>query len=130
MVDIVVFGNPSHQHTPYDISSKDYGIVRSGNIIYCGWEIFSEYANNGSITTKELVFMMIENLIGDTIETNLGAQGITTFRKQEKENRYIIHTLYASPVKRGKGIEIIEDILPVYNTNVKVRIPHKPKKYI
>jgi hypothetical protein len=119
----------SHQHTPYDISSKDYGIVRHGNIIYCGWEIFSEYGTAGSITTKELVFMMIENLIGDikTIGTNLGAQGIITLRKQERENRYIVHTLYASPVKRGQGIEIIEDLLPVYNTSVKVRIPDKPK---
>ena len=120
----------SHQHTPYDINEKDYGIARYGNIIYCGWEIFSEYANNGSITTKELVFMMIEDLIGDikTVVTNLGAQGIITVRKQEKDNRYIVHTLYASPVKRGKGIEVIEDILPIYDTDVKVRIPCKPKK--
>jgi hypothetical protein len=119
----------SHQHTPYNIDSSDYGIVRHDNIIYCGWEIFSEYADHGSITTKELVFMMIENLIGDTktIETNLGAQGIITLRKQESENRYILHKLYASPVKRGQGIEIIEDILPVYNTSVKVRIKSKPE---
>jgi len=120
----------SHQHTPYDSGSRDYGIVRSGNIIYCGWEIFSEYASNGSITTKELVLMMLENLIGDikTLEINLGAQGIATLRKQEKESRYILHALYASPVKRGKGIEVIEDILPVYDTSVKIRVLRKPKK--
>ena len=120
----------SHQHTPYNIDSKDYGVIRYGNIIYCGWEIFSEYATNGSITTKELVLMMIENLLGDakTVSTNLGAQGIITLRKQENESRYIVHALYVSPVKRGNSIEIIEDILPIYNTSIEVRIPAKPKK--
>lgn len=122
----------SHQHTPYDISKKEYGIVRYGGIIYCGWEIFSEYAAHGSITTKELVFMMMEELIGNkkTLSTNLGAQGIVTVRKQDNEHRYIVHTLYASPVKRGNGIEIIEDLLPVYDTSIKIRVPIPKRVYL
>ncbi|MCL2095801.1 MAG: beta-galactosidase trimerization domain-containing protein [Oscillospiraceae bacterium] len=124
----------SHQHTPYNSDSRDYGVVRHGNIIYCGWEIFSEYANYGSITTKELVFAMLEDLIGGikTVKTNLGAQGIITLRKQKQEsendNRYIVHSLYASPVKRGKGIEIIEDLPYIYDTKIEVRTEKAPKK--
>ena len=31
------------------------------------------------------------------------------------------HLLYASPVKRGNGIEVIEDILPVYGIECQIR---------
>jgi len=120
----------SHQHAPYDKTTAKPGIVRNGNAIYCGWEIFTEYADFGSITTKELILMMIENLIGDkkTVKTNLGAQGTVTLRKQEREGRYIFHALYAAPVKRGKNIEIIEDLLPVLDTEVEIAMEKMPKK--
>ena len=51
-----------------------------------------------------------------------------TLMKQEAENRLINHVLYASPVKRGGGIEIIEDILPVYDVHVTLRLDKAPKK--
>ena len=44
-----------------------------------------------------------------------------------QEGRYINHLLYASPVRRGKDIEVIEDILPVLDTNVELKIPEKIK---
>ena len=40
---------------------------------------------------------------------------------QKGENRLVHHLLYASPVKRGKGIEVIEDILPVYGIECRIR---------
>lgn len=33
--------------------------------------------------------------------------------------------LYASPVKRGNGIEVIEDIVPVYDTEITVKTDRK-----
>ena len=56
-----------------------------------------------------------------TLETNLPAQGVTTLTYQEADNRYVIHFLYASAVKRGINVEVIEDILPIYNTTVTLR---------
>ena len=35
------------------------------------------------------------------------------------------HLLYASPVKRGNGIEVIEDILPLYNIPIKMKMKEK-----
>ena len=47
--------------------------------------------------------------------------------EQKDQNRYINHLLYAVPVKRGEGVEIIEDIAPVYDTNVTLNLPKNIK---
>ena len=46
----------------------------------------------------------------------------------EKDDRYIVHLLYASPVLRGKSTQIIEDIIPVYDTEVSVNVGKKVEK--
>ena len=70
--------------------------------------------------------MLLKN--NKTLNTSLPAQGIVTLMQQKKENRYVNHLLYASPVKRGQGIEIIEDILPIYDIKVDIEVPEKVKK--
>ena len=47
---------------------------------------------------------------------------------QCEQHRLVNHLLYASPVKRGGGIEIIEDVLPVYNVHVTLRTDRTPKR--
>ncbi|MNL54578.1 hypothetical protein D3C87_1779190 [compost metagenome] len=37
------------------------------------------------------------------------------------EKRLVNHLLYASPVRRGENIEVIEDIIPLYDVQVSVR---------
>ena len=100
------------------------------NGAYIANEIFAEYANKGSITTKKMFLGVIEALLADTktIVTDLPAQGVVTLMEQKEEHRYVNHVLYASPVKRGGGIEIIEDILPVYDVHVTLRLDKAPKK--
>nr|MBQ4317813.1 beta-galactosidase [Clostridia bacterium] len=38
------------------------------------------------------------------------------------------HVMYVSPVKRGNGIEIIEDSVPLYNVKVSVKTLKAPKR--
>ena len=45
---------------------------------------------------------------------------------QEGENRLVNHLLYASPVRRGNGIEVIEDIVPLYDVHVTIRMEREP----
>jgi hypothetical protein len=72
----------------------------------------------------------MEELLADSksLATNLPAQGVATLMDQKKERRLVNHLLYASPVKRGNGIEIIEDILPVYDIECQVRPGKEIKK--
>ncbi|UKS29300.1 family 10 glycosylhydrolase [Paenibacillus sp. HWE-109] len=120
-----VFTFCSHQHTPSRHHHAGPGMVESASGIYFAWDVFDDYAKMGSLALKESVQYALDRLLMEhkTLQTNLPAQGIATLTKQISEKRYVQHLLYASPVKRGKDIEVIEDIVPLYQINVAIRIP-------
>lgn len=118
----------SHQHTPDSGRYGGAGMTEGKDGIYIAWNIFSDYGTNGCISSKQIVIFALERLLGGakTIITDLPAQGVVTL--SEQIDRYVCHLLYASPVKRGKGVEVIEDIMPVHDTLLKVRTGEKPKR--
>ena len=83
----------------------------------------------GSYHTKELALHMIKALLPNpTVETNLADRGIVTYTYQEEASRYVAHLLFAHTTKRGNGIEIIEDIIPLYGINLTAAVPTAPKR--
>lgn len=125
----------SHQHTPNDddAQTQPAGVLR-GNTAYLGWNIFTDYALNGSLHLKEILRHCIEALIGDTksLEVGLPDRGVATLAAQREERRYIAHLLFAHTTLRGtvklegaiaqKPIEVIEDIVPLTNVPVTLRV--------
>lgn len=111
----------SHQHTPNSGEYGGAGMTEGQDGIYIAWDIFNDYAVSGEIHLKQITFFALDRLLGErkTLKTNLPAQGVATL--MEQNSRQICHLLYASPVKRGNGVEIIEDILPVYDVSVSIR---------
>lgn len=116
----------SHQHTPNSGEPGGAGMTEGKDGIYIAWDIFGDYAETGILSDKQLVCYALDRLLADkkTLTTNLPAQGVVTLMRQQE--RLVCHVLYASPVKRGKGVEVIEDILPVYGVELSVRLPQKP----
>ena len=124
------FAFSSHQHTPNDKSVRTPAATVGRDGAYIGAELFSEYAEKGSLIAKLLVEHMIDELLGDrkTFCTDLPAQGVVTLMDQKEQSRLVNHLLYASPVRRGNGIEVIEDIIPLYDVHVSLRTDHKPSR--
>ncbi|MBD2867881.1 alpha-amylase family protein [Paenibacillus arenilitoris] len=124
-----VFRFCSHFHTP---SSGEYGgpgMVESESGIYLAWNVFEEYASKGSIVLKETVLHALRLLLPDpALRTNLPAQGVVTLQRQDAGSRYINHLLYAVPVRRGKNTEVIEDIVPIHEVEVELRLPERAKR--
>jgi hypothetical protein len=121
----------SHQHAPANPdAAREAAMTQSDAGIYIAWNVFEDYAENGSLILKELVVRALDLLLGEnkTLQTNLPAQGVATLTEQKKEKRKIAHLLYASPVKRGRDVEVIEDILPVYGTEVSVNTESEIKR--
>lgn len=120
----------SHNNTPYEKGKLSVGALVTENVGYIGWEIFSEYAEQGSVHLKYAVIDIIDRLLGDdkTATATLPAQGIFSLMKQPYCNgeRLITHIAYAVPKLRGKNTEIIEDITPLYGTEVTVRTDKCP----
>ncbi|AIQ67665.1 alpha-amylase family protein [Paenibacillus graminis] len=117
-----VFTFCSHQHTPSSYTNGGPGMVENSNGIYIAWNVFEDYASKGSLIVKETVLLALNRLLPDkSLQTNLPAQGIVTLQEQKVEKRLVNHLLYASPVRRGENIEVIEDIIPLYDVQVSVR---------
>ena len=120
----------SHQHTPGNGQDAGPGMVEGANGIYFAWNVFEDYAVKGSLALKLCVLQALGRLLPHrTLETDLPAQGIVTLTEQADHSRYVNHLLYASPVKRGDGVEVIEDILPLSDISVALRLP-KPIKNV
>ena len=118
----------SHQHTPNSCEYGGAGMTEGKDGIYIAWNIFADYAQSGELHLKQMAIFALDRLLdtAKTLKTNLPAQGIVTLMKQN--DRLICHLLYASPVKRGNGIEVIEDILPIYNVELAIKTDKKINK--
>lgn len=118
----------SHQHTPNSCEYGGAGMTEGKDGIYIAWNISADYAQSGELHLKQMAIFALDRLLdtAKTLKTNLPAQGIVTLMKQS--DRLICHLLYASPVKRGNGIEVIEDILPIYNVELAIKTDKKINK--
>ncbi len=119
-----IFSFCSHQHTPSSGQDAGPGMTEGEHGIYIGWEVFEEYAEKGSLALREIVHYALSRLLPDrTLTTTLPVQGIATLQRQDAQQRWVNHLLYASPVRRGDRIEVIEDIVPIAQVEVSIRVP-------
>ena len=117
----------SHQHTPNNSDCRRPAVVVNENTAYIAWEVFREYAEKGSFHLKELVLECIGRLLKEpTIKVNLPDRGVVSLAKQD--DKLIAHLLFAHTTVRGKGIEVIEDIIPLYNTSVSIKTDKAPRR--
>jgi len=124
-----VFKFCSHLYTPHDPNNATAGVTEGKDGIYVAWNIFRDFARHGAIWMKELVIALLDKLLGDnkSLQTSLPANGVITLQEQKAENRFVTHVLYVSPVLRG-SVQVIEDIVPVYNVKVSIKTDKKIKK--
>ena len=107
----------SHQHTPSDGVSAGPGMAQGADGIYFAWPAFAEYATKGSLVGSGKHRLRPEpacSVTRKTLTTDLPAQGVVTLTQPGGRVALACSTFSTpSPVKRGEGIEIIEDILPL-----------------
>lgn len=118
----------SHQHAPS--SGKVYGpaIVKGDNSIYFAHKILSQYQIYGSVWCKKLFINAVDMLLDNRLVEHDGPSTIiSTLNHQEKENRDVLHLLHYIPERRCQRIDVIEDIIPIYNLNVKLNLAKEPK---
>lgn len=119
----------SHLHTPYDPEKISTAITEGTDGIYIASDLFSQYAKDGSLTAKQLIVPLIDKLLKErTIITDLPSSGKVALYKKNK--KIVCHLWYANTIKRGDGIEIIEDIVTLSKVKVSIKTNIKPKKII
>jgi hypothetical protein len=131
----------SHQHTPDGVDSPYAAAVRKGPVLYLAHPVFSIYHAVGASAYREYIANAVRELLGSeqTVVTDLPSAGIVTLNEQPDKKRYVLHVAYGSPIARGASvslspegyvkdsavIEMIEDLIPVRNVNVSLRLSRK-----
>ncbi|WP_217592840.1 alpha-amylase family protein [Cohnella sp. GbtcB17] len=116
------FSFSSHLHTPNDRQSREPGMIEHDAGIYIAWNVFGAYAEHGNLVLRQMVDYALDRLLAaPTLETTLPAQGVTTLQEQPAHRRLVHHLLYAAPVRRGKNVEIVEDLVPIRDVACTVR---------
>jgi hypothetical protein len=119
--------------------------VRHGNILYFAHPVFRHYRAYGAVAYREFIVKAIRAFMGDTLtlSTNLPSTARITLTEQPEEKRHVLHLLYAPTVSRGgvmqlsggnlsggKSVEVIEDLPPLHDVEVKLRLPVKSAKLV
>jgi hypothetical protein len=129
----------SHQHTPNkpEPSGFDAGVIQ-GSITYLAHPVFSIYRAYGAVAVKGYVAAVLHRILSEpTVAlTNFPSTARVTLTRQEESKRWVLHLLYANTIARGgqmrlsggtvatnAAIEVIEELLPLRDVQVTLRLP-------
>lgn len=102
--------------------------VEKGSFVQFAFPIFSIYQKVGAVAMLEIAERLVERALGRPrlIETGLPRAGRATLRRQDGEDRQVVHLLCASPVLRGhlrgNPVQPIQDLVPVHDVAVSVAV--------
>ena len=114
----------SHRQTPSAGLETQPGIVRQRRCIYFSSPIFSQYDDNSPRWCKLLVLNSVELLLPEPLIKHDGPSSLlATVVEQPNHERWVTHLLYFVPERRSQDLDIIEDIVPLFNLNVLVKTP-------
>jgi hypothetical protein len=129
----------SHQHTPDDIRAHTEdapaAVIAGEHFVYFAHNIFTAYRQYGQPLYRDLVRDALRHLLPEpTVRAaGLPTAGRISLMRQDADNRWVLHLLYATPVKRGADtsvyasgqqmVEVIEDLVPLHGIDCRVRLP-------
>ena len=119
----------SHQNTPYNLQPATHpAIYRDGNTIVIAHPLDKMYLKYGAQIHRELFKNTLDALLTTPmVRANLPSSGRVNLLHFPEKNRYVAHLLYAVPVQRGVA-QVIDDLVPIYDTTVKINLKENIKK--
>ncbi len=130
----------SHQHCPNRPVPNGFSCgTITANTLYFAHPVFKLYYQTGSVVLREFLANALTIFLGEsvTIRTSLPSLARLTVTCQKCANRTLIHLLYGNMVKRGNGvsgtwlgdkIEVIEELLPLPETKIELKITSQVKR--
>ena len=121
----------SHYNTPYstneDAVSSYPAAVRCGNIIYVAHELTTLYRTYGNVFHRRYFKWLLTQLYQkEAVHVEMPAQGRIHFVQRAKDNMYVLHLLYATPIQRGQ-VAVLEDFQTITDIPVTIDVPEQIK---
>ena len=118
----------SHRHAPASHRDGGPAMVAGADGTWCSFPAFAIYAERGQQALRDILLHGLRRELPEPlIQASLPAGGgRVTVTRQEREGREVVHLLYAPTCKRGRGIEVIEDVPPLHEVAVSLRRTRRP----
>ena len=117
----------SHFQTPPEKPSRFAAAVASENVGYIAYPIFTAYALHANLPFRLLVRNMIERLLPEPL-LRVAAPSNTETSVTRQGKRTIVHLLHYTPERRTERLDIIEDIVPLFDVPLSLKLDRAPKK--
>lgn len=102
-------------------------VTGQGNILYISFPIFQNYARNGYAPHKLLVRNCIDKLIPDPL-LKVSAPSTAEITLTEQPGRKIVHLLHYPAERRGVDLDVVEDIIPLFDIPVSLKLSDRPRQ--
>ncbi len=115
-----------HAQTPFrpEPSGFDAGVIHHRLGLFAH-PVFAIYRQHGATVLRHFITRAIDTLLGDdkTLGCNLPSLARASLTHNPKHRRYVVHLLYAPIVQRGSSTGVIEELLPLQQIQVSVKLP-------
>jgi hypothetical protein len=117
----------SHGQTAWDAAIGPPAVAGLGNVLYIAFPVFESYARNGYAPHKMLVRNCIEQLMPNPI-LRVKAPSTAEVTVTEQPGRKIVHLLHYPAERRGTDIDVVEDVIPLFNIPLSVKASRRPRQ--
>jgi len=117
----------SHQQTPGATATANPIATLGKRVGYIPFPIFSAFAKHGNYPYRLLVKNLLDLLLPDPL-LRMDAPTSTEATVLTQGGRTIVHVLQYCPERRAKDLDIVEDIVPLHDVPLSIRLARAPKK--
>ncbi|MDD3172713.1 MAG: beta-galactosidase trimerization domain-containing protein [Herbinix sp.] len=118
----------SHLHSPSGREEVYPAIIETDNTAYFMHPIFTTYQTIAPPWYKKLFRNELKRLLTNPLVQHDGPSTvITNLFEQVDQNREILHLLHYIPTRKCKLLDIVDEVIPLYNINVTVNVQKKVK---
>ncbi len=117
-----------HRQAPFDRVGDRPAVVQRGPIIYAHTPLFGAYRQYAVPAYRDLVGRLLERLVLDplVLTRNMPSTVELALLRQPGAGRTVLHLVNAVPQRRGPAIDIVEDVLPLLDARVGLRLDPPP----
>lgn len=113
----------SHRQAPSSGHVSHPAAVQRGRAIYFSHPIFSQYQTKAPRWCKVLVLNALARLLPDPlVRVEAPTATIVTLNRQPERGNLVLHLLHYVPERRGEAFDVIEDVVPLYDVPVSLRV--------
>lgn len=119
----------SHLQTPSSGVKGGPAVIKNSRVIYFSHPIFSQYQKNAPIWCRQLFTNALHLLLPEPLVKVIApSSALATLNEQPEQSRYILHLLNYIPERRGEDFDTIEEVIPLHNVVVSLKIDKAVRK--